>query len=179
MESHLAHCPILLQDAFIESLTVTISSFSSSPAPAAPADVGRAYQKLVNWELSLTAVASSQRRITDLVYVQTLILMVVEADNRPPNAGGPPKEAVIGRAISGALSRRFHQYRPTSSSDPSLATDAEEALYLKTWWVLVVLDRWHAISAGSSVMIHKRDMVSPPGLKRLLGEGFYYLLRKF
>ncbi|CAI4215449.1 unnamed protein product [Parascedosporium putredinis] len=132
----------LLPQSELEGTPLARASATMSPGASSPADVGRAYQKLVNWELSLTAVPSSQRRMTDLVYVQTLILMVVEADNRPPNAGGPPKEAVIGRAISGALSRRFHRYRPTSSSDPSLATDAEEALYLKTW---LYQDTWAGI----------------------------------
>lgn len=104
--------------------------------------------------------------------------MAVEADNRPPNSSGPSKEAILGRAVSGAMARKLHQSRPRQPL-PGGIPDAGDDAKLRIWWVLVVLDRWHAVSTGSHCLIPKRHMNTSPGLRRLLGERFYYLLRGF
>lgn len=175
LESRLGQCPKFLQDAFLETLSVTASSFNLDQPTSGAID--QAYKSLVEWELLPPPASAAQRRAADLTYIQVLLLMAIEADNRPPNTGGPPKEVILGRAVSGALARRLHQFRPKQSVDPNVFPEDGDSLPLRMWWVLVVLDRWHAVSTGSPVLISKRDMIAPPDLKTHLGERLYYLLR--
>ncbi|SPN99024.1 uncharacterized protein DNG_02063 [Cephalotrichum gorgonifer] len=177
LELQLGQCPQPLQDAFIETLSATVSSFPQSPNQPTSSAIDRAYMSLVAWEILSTPVSAAQRRAADLTYIQTLLLMAIEADNRPPNTGGPLKEAILGRAVSGALARRLHHFRPRLPAASTSMPEASELVPLRMWWVLVVLDRWHAVSTGCHVLIPKRDMVAPPGLRNLLGDRFYYLLR--
>lgn len=177
LEARLGQCPKPLQDAFLETLSATTSSFNIDQPTSGAVD--QAYKSLVEWELLPPPSSATRRRAADLIYIQILLLMAIEADNRPPNTGGPPKEVILGRAVSGALSRRLHQFRPKQSVDRSLVPEDDDTLPLRMWWVLVVLDRWHAVSTGSPVLISKRDMVAPPNLKTYLGEHLYYLLRTF
>lgn len=177
IETRLGRCPKPLQEAFMETLSATTSSFNlDQPASGA---IDQAYKSLVEWELLSPQASAAQRQAADLTYIQVLLLMAIEADNRPPDTSGPPKEAILGRAVSGALARRLHQFRPKQPVDPSVVPEDADTLPIRMWWVLVVLDRWHAVSTGSPVLISKRDMIAPPGLKTHLGERLYYLLRTF
>lgn len=175
IETRLGHCPKPLQEAFLETLSATTSSFNLDQPTSGAID--QAYKSLVEWELLYPPASATQRQAADLTYIQVLLLMAIEADNRPPDTSGPPKEAILGRAVSGALARRLHQFRPKQPVDPNVVPEDGDALPLRMWWVLVVFDRWHAVSTGSPVLISKRDMVAPPGLKAHLGEHLYYLLR--
>lgn len=170
----ISQCPKPLQDAFLDSLAATTVSDPGQPTSRA---IDHAYRSLVEWELLHPPVSEAERRATDLTYIQTLLLMAIDADNRPPSTGGPPKDAILGRAVSGAITRRLHQFQPNHQDAPALGT--ENNVPLRIWWALVVLDRWHAISTGSHALIPKRHMIAPPGLREHLGEGFYYLLRAF
>ena len=177
LESRLGQCPKPLQDAFLETLSATISSLNIDQPTSGAID--QAYKSLVEWELLPSSASAVQRQAADLTYIQVLLLMAIEADNRPPNTGGPPKEVILGRAVSGALARRLHQFRPRQPADSSAVPEEGDTLPLRMWWTLVVLDRWHAVSTGSPALISKRDMVAPPNLKTHLGERLYYLLRTF
>lgn len=177
LEVQLTQCPKPLQDAFLDTLSATASSFPADPSQPASRAIDQAYRNLVEWELLHSPASSAERRAADLTYIQTLLLMAIEADNRPPSIGGPPKEAILGRAVSGAMSRRLHQFWPKNQAASSLAPEAGDNIPLRVWWVLVVLDRWHAVSTGCHALIPKRHINAPPGLRKHLGEGFYYLLR--
>ena len=173
----LAQCPKPLQDAFADTLSATASSFPADPSQPASRTIEQAYRNLVEWELLPSPASAAERRAADLTYIQTLLLMAIEADNRPPSTGGPPKEAILGRAVSGAMSRRMHQFRPKNPSASGIIPETGDDVPLRMWWALVVLDRWHAVSAGCHALIPKRHMNAPPSLRKHLGDGFYYLLR--
>lgn len=173
----LSYCPKPLQDAFVDTLSAAASSLPADPSQSASRTIDQAYKSLVEWELSQPPASAAERRATDLTYIQTLLLMAIEADNRPPSTGGPPKEAILGRAASGAMSRRLHQFRPKIQAASGPTPEAGDNVPLRVWWALVVMDRWHAVSTGCHALVPKRHMNAPPGLRKHLGEGFYYLLR--
>lgn len=172
----ISQCPKPLQDAFVDTLSATAASDPGQPASRA---IDQAYRSLVEWELIQPPMSAAERQAADATYIQTLLLMAIEADNRPPSTGGPPKEAILGRAASGAISRKLHQFRPKRQDTAIFPLGVESNVPLRIWWSLVVLDRWHAISTGSHALIPKRHMNAPPGLRKHLGESFYYLLRAF
>lgn len=172
----ISQCPKPLQDAFVESLSAIAVSEPGQPTSRA---IDQAYRSLVEWELLQPSVAAAERRAADTTYMQTLLLMAIEADTRPPSTAGPPKEAILGRAVSGAISRKLHQFRPKQQDTSIFQHGAESNVPLRIWWSLVVLDRWHAVSTGSHTLIPKRHMNAPAGFKNYLGESFYYLLREF
>ena len=175
VEGQLTQCPKPLQDAFKDTLSAVM--LPDSGQPTQPRTIDQAYRSLVDWELLDSPASPAEQRAADVTYIQTLLLMAIEADSRSPSAGGPPKEAILGRAVSGAVSKKLYQFRPKNQAPPSHTPEMEENLPLRIWWGLVLLDRWNAISTGSHALIPKRHIIAPPGLREHLGDRFYYLLR--
>jgi hypothetical protein len=114
---------------------------------------------------------------TNLVYLQVMLLMAIEADNRDPARGqvGFPQSFWLGSAVGLAYSMKLHIQKPQQSdNDP----DAEERLARRIWWSLVIMDRWHAASTASPLMIPDTSVVVSQDDQGLLGESLYHLARK-
>lgn len=119
---------------------------------------------------------------TTLLYLQTMILMGLEADNHGPatihGQFGPPKAAWLGAAVGLAYNLKLHNSQSReqpSGSDP----DSDEKLGRRAWVVLFVLDRWHAISTSSPLFIPDSSFAFVPDDQKLLGLAPYYIARKF
>lgn len=118
---------------------------------------------------------------TNLIYLQAMLLMAVEADNRgtSPTRGqfGPPQSVWLGSAVGLAYSLKLHVHR---TADPQTENDAdsEEKIMRRIWWSLVIMDRWHASSTSSPVLIPDGSVVVYPDDQALLGDGLYHLVRK-
>lgn len=108
-----------------------------------------------------------------------MLLMAIEADNRDPARGqaGFPHSFWLGSAVGLAYSMKLHIHKAAnqqSENDP----DSEEKLARRIWWSLVIIDRWHAASTSSPLMIPDTSVVVFPEDQVLLGDNLYHLARK-
>ena len=184
LRARLAHCTASLRDAFLEALSVVVPSTASAPAGSSPIEArggdggGRkAYDLLATFEGH-----SSRNMSTNLVYLQTMILMALDADRRGPTTtwrhSGPPQAVWLGAAVGMAHDLRLHA--ATARSRERYATsdvDSDERLGRRDWWVLVMLDRWHAASTSSPLLIPDRSVLSIPEDRAILGDVVFHLTR--
>jgi hypothetical protein len=107
--------------------------------------------------------------------------MALEADSRGPATMrgqlGLPRAVWLGSAVGLSYYMKLHIIRcreKSSDGDP----DSDEKLSRRIWWVLVTLDRWHASSTSSPLLIPDTSVVLLPEDHVLLGEAGYQLTRK-
>ena len=180
LRSRLANCSVTLREAFLEALDAAVRSCSGSSVQSSPdmhgtrkaADLLAAAQ----FENHATRTVS-----TNLVYLQTMILMALEADNRGPSTlkgqFGPPGAVWLGAAVGLAYYLRLHSLRPRDRHSGG-DDDSDEKLGRRDWWVLVMLDRWHASSTSSPVLIPDSSLAFLPEDHALLGDSSFHLARK-
>ncbi|KAI8278766.1 putative transcriptional regulatory protein [Colletotrichum sp. SAR11_57] len=92
IQDYLAQCPGLLREAFVEALSGTMHSYPTFQS-GNPGDVRLAHTLLVEWEAGDSA---SRSPAANIVFLQTLLLMIIEADNRQLGSIGASK--FLGRA---------------------------------------------------------------------------------
>ncbi|KJR88252.1 uncharacterized protein SPSK_06959 [Sporothrix schenckii 1099-18] len=181
---NLAQCPQFLQDAFVVALRAVSDALGSVPTTGL-ARVASAL--LAQWETE----GSARTSLHDLVHLQTLLLLAIEADTHGPASlkghhGGLSKTALLSRAVAVSYEMDLPQEQlgatvatisAAAADDPSQAgavdTDSEARLGLRAWWSLVVLDRWNAVALGKPLLIPLRSVVLSPGLRPLLGESAF------
>ncbi|KAI1427888.1 hypothetical protein F5Y12DRAFT_125074 [Xylaria sp. FL1777] len=179
VEAQLSRCPSLLQDAFIEAFYGTMQSCVSAPGLYTTGDIGSATRVVAEWE---SDPSSPRNLLANLVHLQTLILMAIATDNYGPPSlkgehGGPSKASILGRAVGLAYSMRLHLASLDASSQEPRDGDSDESIAIRTWWTLVMLDRWNALSTASPLFIPNDSVVILPGLVSVLGENVYHLTR--
>ncbi|KAI1175192.1 hypothetical protein F4777DRAFT_579176 [Nemania sp. FL0916] len=177
VEAQLLQCPPLLQDAFVEAFYGTMQSCVSAPGLYTTGDISSAARIVTEWE---TDASSHRNYLINIVHLQTLILMAIATDNYGPPSlkgehGGPSKASILGRAVGLAYSMRLH----VASLSVALHRngDSDESIAIRTWWTLVMLDRWNAVSTASPLFIPNDSVVILPGLISVLGENVYHLAR--
>jgi len=123
---------------------------------------------------------ASHTKSTNLIYLQTMILMVLEADNHATQRGrsGPPRAVWLGAAVGLSYTLKLH-INPSRTSFALNDLDADESLGRRNWWILVILDRWHAVSTSSPLLIPDSSVIIMPEDQSLLGDSVFHLLRKF
>ncbi|KAF3801699.1 Glucose transport transcription regulator RGT1 [Colletotrichum gloeosporioides] len=172
IQDYLAQCPGLLREAFVEALSGTMHSYPTFQS-GNPGDVRLAHTLLVEWEAGDSA---SRSPAANIVFLQTLLLMVIEADNRQLGSIGAPKESLLGRAVAGANALKLYQSK-LEPSEAEFGVDTDSQLRVRIWWSLVLLDRWHAVGTAVPCLIRDESVVVVPGLKAIVGEVPLLLIR--
>jgi len=123
---------------------------------------------------------TSRSMASNLICLQTMILMAIEADNHGPpnmrNQGGPSQAVWLGSAIGLAYSLKLHvpnQKELSSDGDP----DSDEKLARRCWLVLVTLDKFNASGTSSPGLIPDASVVILPEDQQF-GEGTFHLTSK-
>jgi hypothetical protein len=115
---------------------------------------------------------------TNLIHLQIMALMAIEADNRDPRGQvGVPQSVWLGSAVGLAYSMKLYAQKilsQQSETDP----DSDERLARRLWWSLVIMDRWHAASLSCPLQIPDTSVVVSQDDQALLGESLYHLTRK-
>lgn len=159
IQSLLALSPDEIRRAFVPALLAVSHS---------PSGNAKLASSLLNeWE-SNDAVALHSGNI---VHMQTLLLLIIDADSR----ASPALPFLLARAVALANSMKLWKY---SSVDVASEQDSDEQLCMRLWWSLVLMDRWHAAGTGKPSQIPDSSTVAPPGLVNVLGEGCFHLIRK-
>lgn len=171
IEDTAAKCQPALRAAFIEALYATMESFQAI-APQS-GDPRLANRLLFSFEIA----PGSRSDVENLVHLQTLLLLAIEADNHGPQAikgrhGGPPKSALLARAVDVAYGMGLREKQVEGSFDFQADADSDDKVAMRAWWALVALDRFNAVGTGKPMLIHERTTVLPPAsiLKPLFGE---------
>ncbi|ROT43333.1 hypothetical protein SODALDRAFT_355540 [Sodiomyces alkalinus F11] len=185
LQASLAQCSGLLREAFLEALSGTIHCFPSTSA-AATGDASLAMKILAEWESQDGEPRTSSAHI---IHLQTLLLLLIEMDTRPSACSGPLKESLLGRAVGAALAMKLYNARvdrplegesepnPDPDPDSDSDSDSESHLRVKLWWSLVLLDRWHAVAAGTQTMIRNESTVVYHGLESIVDEMTFLMIR--
>ncbi|KAK5163891.1 Glucose-responsive transcription factor [Saxophila tyrrhenica] len=182
LRQRLGECPGSLRDAFLAALDCLMRTFpTTSLAPNAnyAQAIKKAAELLAKYPFDNP---SSHTNATNLVYLQTLLLMALECDNHGPatirGEAGPSRAEWLGRAAGVAGQLEINVIR-TGASQSLLDgdRDSEERLARRVWWVLFILDRWHASSTADLLKLPENSVVLLPEDQMLLGESTYHLAR--
>lgn len=178
IRSRLSHCPQTLRDAFITALDYSVRSFPSSNVQPSH-NVYQATKRASELISASQYETSSHRTLaTNLMYLQTLILMALGSDNQGPAAMrgqlGPTRAEWLGRAVGVATHWKLNTLNSRDSGD----SDADEKLGRRVWWILFILDRWHASSTSSLLQLPEHSTQLVPEDMLVLGEATYHLVRK-
>lgn len=178
LRQRLAAASITIREALLESLYAAVRSNPSSSTRTSPANPRRACELCVAAQFESNDARDPTAQ--NLLYLQSLILMALEADNHGPatirGASRLPRAAWVGSAVGYAYNLKLHHNRVGerfAQGDP----DSDEKLGRRAWWVLVVLDRWHAISTSSPLFIPDANVVLLPEDQILLGLTPFHLIR--
>lgn len=183
LRMRLAECPVTLREAFLTVLECTMRTFPSFSSTLranhtyAPM-MKRAAELLAGYPFENPATHNSG---TNLVYLQTLLLMALESDNHGPatvrGQAGPSRAEWLGRAAGVAGQLEINLIRPRSRFATEGDPDSEERIARRVWWVLFILDRWHASSTSDLLKLPENSVVLLPEDQILLGESTYHLAR--
>jgi hypothetical protein len=181
LSSRLNSCPATMRDAFLESLYATVRSFP--PLNAAHYPDPSSTRKAVSLISASQFENSGSRNLsTNIVLLQTMILLAIEADAHGPPANrtqsGPTQSVWLGSAVGLAYSMKLHMPTPIDTA-PDSDMDSDEKVARRTWWSLVILDRYHASSTSSPVMIPDTSVVLLPDDQHVFGEDTYHLASKY
>ncbi|KAI9818788.1 MAG: Glucose-responsive transcription factor [Pycnora praestabilis] len=179
LRSRLANCPMTLREGFLEALYAAVRSFPSSSISPAP-DFQSTRKAVDLIAASQFESAATRTMSTNLIYLQTMILMALEADNHGPATMrgqlGPPRAVWLGSAVGLAYFLKLHIiHHREKFSDGDI--DSDEKLARRNWWIIVILDRWHASSTSSPLLIPDTSVVLLPGDQVMLGDSFFHLAR--
>ena len=156
----LSSCPNQVQIAFVNALQLVTQS-------------GLGNAKLASTLLSdFECSEAPADQATSIVHLQTLILLLVDADWR----SAPSVLSLFGRAL--ALAQRMRLWQSTSIGISSDA-DSDASLSSRIWFTLVVIDRWISVGSGKPVQIPDASVVVPAELSSLTGESLYYMLSRY
>jgi len=126
--------------------------------------------------------SSSQSFATSLLCLQALILVGLEAENHGPattNQKVFPRAAWLGAAVGLMYSLQLHGNRLQREHLVVGDADTDEKIGRRTWWTLVVMDRWHAIGTSSPLFIPDSSTVLLLEDQGVLGVVPYNIARKF
>ncbi len=181
LRSRLLDCPPVLRGAFLEALYAAVRS-----SPASTLRPPRDFQGVRKASELMTGsqfdASTGRTKATNLIYLQTMILLALEADNHGPakqrGQSGPPRAVWLGAAVGLSYFMKLHTNPPRNRVTLG-DLDSDENLGRRNWCVLVILDRWQAVSTTSPLLIPDTSVVLVPEDQSLLGDSVFHLAREF
>jgi len=105
-----------------------------------------------------------------------MLLAIIAGQARTP--GGLSQSVWLGSAVGLAYTLKLHQHRPTEHPSSEEDQESDERLARRVWWALVIMDRWHASSTSSPVLIPDSSVVVFSDDQALLGDTVYHTARR-
>lgn len=177
----LSQCPPVLQEAFYHALFAMLNPMLPESAGRENCNSLTSHGLLNEWDSQPRTVSSP---VADLVCLQTLIMLIIEADYGGISAvkgqsGGPKKLSLLGEAVGlGYIMKLYLAPPPDVNPSMDLDPDSEKNIALRAWWTLVALDRWNAVGTAAPSMISS-DVVVTPGLRNIMGDVVYNYTSEF
>jgi hypothetical protein len=181
LRQRLGMCPASLREAFLVALDCLMRTFPTTTLPpnaGYPQVLKRAAELLAKYPFDNPG---SHTNASNLLYLQTLLLMALESDNHGPatirGQAGPSRAEWLGRAAGVAGQLEINAMKSTNHSIMEGDHDSEERLARRVWWVLFILDRWHASSTADLLKLPENSVVLLPEDQILLGDSTFHLAR--
>ena len=138
VQSLLWQSPGVLQNAFYSAFHTLVNAFRPDAASETDDGTATACRLLSEWE----AERKPRSAVTDLVRLQTLVMVVMAVDclsmaAAKNQAGGPSKSEILGRAVGLGLSMRLYLREVDSEPGPDFDPNSDDNVALRAWWVLV------------------------------------------
>ncbi|KAM7207291.1 hypothetical protein V8F20_002353 [Naviculisporaceae sp. PSN 640] len=173
----LAQCPPTLKNAFMNAFFALLKPFLRDATHSEFGSSFVANQLLLEWESERPHTSS---QATDLVHLQTLIIMIIEADYHglasiKGQAAGPPKSYILPRAVGVGIAMKLY----LAQIDPNPGPDPEEDgnVAIRAWWTLIMLDRWNAMGTASLSLVSNDSVVVVPGLRHVVGDVVFLFIK--
>lgn len=212
--SYLGAAPPHLRDALLHAIYALTSIDQGPLTPASPrsptplpAHIDHTLKAcdLIGVEAFVTEENTQMTLLRNLLHMQTLLLLALNADKRafsPPQADTPRGITVSTLQEHGYSSRfvgsmfgaawgcanemklsetngiaRKRSHDQMENQDSTVDIDGEEALCRRAWWILVILDRWRAASTSSMPLISDEKIFLKDNDRHVLGDVGYHLVR--
>ena len=171
LRSLLAQCPVNIQNVFHMALKSFVHTLPTSNIRPSKDDSDSPKEMFIPDASAAVAIISTQ----------SLIMMMLQKDNRGPGcfdgSHNPSKAQYLEMAIAKAVSFKLNSLEHDDSDEDGV--DALDKIGYRVWWVLFILDRWHACSSMSPLRLpEKRTAPSPDDMKGF-GQNTENLIRKF
>lgn len=165
-----------LKDAFYEALHAAVRSFPTSNSQVS-ASAQQSFKKTAQLVMASQFENTSSHSLpTSILHLQTMMLLVIATENlRWRGQAGLPLSSWLGSAVGLAYSMKLHIHRPQKATGTD--DDTEEKLCRRLWWSLVIMDRWHASSTSSPLLIPDGSVVVYPDDQPILGDSLYHMAR--
>ncbi|TGZ78185.1 hypothetical protein EX30DRAFT_351219 [Ascodesmis nigricans] len=171
----LSSAPAIIRDALLEAVSAATRSVPiCSPRPNTPSTDNRAVE--LCFGVLLDPALSSPTN--QLLLLQSLILLSIEADLYDTLPSRSKRRMLLG-AAAGLMQTMKLPYAGSGGQRFSVNDlDSEEMLGRRAWWVLVVLDRWQAVSMGLPLLISDDTGITlSPDDEPLLGTATYHFFQ--
>ncbi len=180
VQSLLWQSPLALQNAFYNAFYSMVKPFLPDSGSETDDDPATTCRLLSEWE----AERKPRSAVTDLVRLQTLVMAIVAVDchgiaSAKGELGGPSKTEILGRAVGLGFSMKLYLREVDPDPNPDMDPNSDDNVALRAWWVLVMLDRWNAVSTATPLLISNDNVVDRPGLQHIAGDVVFCLIRKY
>ena len=177
----LGYCPTSLREAFLIALDTLIRTIPASNV-SSNGDFAKAIKRAADLLSSSQFETAPNRSVSDnTIYIQTLVLLALQSDNHGPatlrGQIGPPRAEWIGRAVGMATHLKLNMSQPRDKLGQG-EIESDERIGRRVWWILFILDRWHASSTSTLLQIPDHSSSLVPEDQVILGETTYHLARK-
>ena len=170
----LVQSPKFLRDAFFSALLMVALRSSASFSPI----------DVVDKEALLVLLSPEQTHfgtrndLESLLYLQTCVLMIIGSDMSGPANSLPVDMPARGvwSGLAVAAAQHLKLLSPVSPSVHSYDPDAEYSLSRRAFVILVVMDRYYAISTGTQPQFQATNM--RPSDRGVLGASMFNLASK-
>ncbi|KAL3421979.1 hypothetical protein PVAG01_06135 [Phlyctema vagabunda] len=119
-------------------------------------------------------------RSAKIVHLQVILLELIEATSLDPaykpRQPSTSPSMLLGTAVGLAYSLKLHVHK-TSDRVSEGETGVDEQSERRLWWCVVVMDKWHAASTSSPVMIPDDSCIFYSEDRAVLGDPLYHLAR--
>ncbi|KAK4234471.1 glucose transport transcription regulator RGT1 [Achaetomium macrosporum] len=178
VQSLLWQAPMALQTAFYTAFLCMVGRFLPESANQANGDPATACRQLSDWE----AEPKPDSAVTNLLRLQTLVMALIAVDCHGLSSikgelGGPSKAEILARAVGLGYSMKLYAREIDPNPNPELDPNSDDNVALRTWYVLVMLDRWNAVGMAAPVMINNDSVLILAGLKHVVGDVVFNLIR--
>ncbi|KAK4162868.1 glucose transport transcription regulator RGT1 [Cladorrhinum sp. PSN259] len=178
VQSLLWQSPFTLQNAFYHAFFAMVRPFLGSSNNTYTVENPLVANRLLG---EYDAEGGQPSTATDLVRLQTLVMMVIAADCQGISAlkrrsGGLWKVELLGKAIGLGYSMRLYLSEIDPLYSPELDPNSDHNVALRVWWVLVMLDRWNAVGTATPSLIGDNSVLILPGLRHIVGERVFALI---
>ena len=179
LKTYLGKTPASVRLAFLEAVNAVISSCPGAlvTTPSSAQTNKIAHELLNSYQYETD---SPHKVLAKLVFIQASMLMVLALDMSGPSNyqihPGVSKDIWLGMATGMTKSLKLHDTR-TCQEHFTDDVDSLELVARRTWWSLVIMERWHACGTTTPLSIPDSIVELAPGDAILLGESVYNFAR--